>query len=93
MELSRGVKSILRFVFSILFLVLITLVDALFSGLSTTVERIISLLLLVLPGVAGVVYGILSIMRKELRSWVAILGILLNGLFAVFHLFVISFAG
>ena len=93
MELSRGVKSILCFVFSILFLVLITLFDALFSGLSTTVERIISLLLLVLPGVAGVVYGILSIMRKELRSWVAILGILLNGLFAVFHLFIISFAG
>ena len=93
MDLSRGVKSILCFVFSILFLVLITLFDALFSGLSTTVERIISLLLLVLPGVAGVVYGILSIMRKELRSWVAILGILLNGLFAVFHLFIISFAG
>jgi len=93
MEFNLGVKSILCFVFSILFLTLITLFDALFSGFSTTAERIISFLLLVLPGVVGVGYGILSIMRKELRSWVAILGILLNALFALFHLFVISFAG
>lgn len=93
MELNLGVKSILCFVFSVLLLVLMTLFDALFSGLSTATERVIGLLFLVLPGVVGVVYGILSIIRKELRTWAAILGILLNALFALFHLFVISFAG
>jgi hypothetical protein len=54
---------------------------------------VISLLLLVLPGVVGVVYGCLSIARKESKSWVAYLGILLNVLFVLFQLFVISFAG
>ncbi|MEP7136448.1 MAG: hypothetical protein ABI904_16080 [Chloroflexota bacterium] len=93
MELNLGVKSIICFVFSVLLLVLITLFDALLSGLSTVTERVISLLLLVLPGIVGVAYGILSIIRKELRTWVAILGIFLNALFALFHLFVISFAG
>jgi hypothetical protein len=51
------------------------------------------LLLLVLPGVVGIAYGILSITRKEAKSWVAAIGILLNALFTLFQLFVISFAG
>ncbi len=53
----------------------------------------ISLLLLVLPAVIGVVFGILSIVRKESSRWIGILGILLNTLFAGFHLFLLSFAG
>ena len=93
MRLSLGVKSVFLFVLSVVFLTLLTLFESSLLGLSLTAERVISLLLLVVPGVVGVVYGALSIARKESKRWIAILGILLNGLFALFQLFVISFAG
>ena len=92
MNLGFGTKSILLFGLSILFLVLLTLFDSSLSALSFTEQRVIGFLLLVLPGIAGIVYGVVSLKRKE-KPWVAILGILLNSLFALFQLFVISFAG
>jgi hypothetical protein len=52
-----------------------------------------SALLLIVPGLIGVILGATSLRRKELPRWVAILGILLNGLFVLFHTFVLSFAG
>jgi len=93
MKLSLGVKSLALLLLSTLFLVLLTLFDSSLIGLSLPAERTISLLLLVLPAMIGIVFGILSITRKESRRWVGILGILLNTLFAVFHLFLLSFAG
>jgi hypothetical protein len=93
MKLSLGVKSLVLLLLSTLFLVLLTLFESSLTGLSLTAERIISLLLLVLPATIGVVFGILSVVRKESRRWIAILGILLNALFAAFHLFLLSFAG
>jgi len=93
MNLSLGAKAIALFGLSVLFLVLLTLFEPSLSGMSLTAEEAISALLLILPGVIGVAFGILSIFRKESRLWMAILGILLNGLFALFHIFVISFAG
>lgn len=93
MELGLGSKSILLFVISLIFLILLTLFESLLSGLSLIAERIISVLLLVVPALLGVVLGAMSLRRKESRSWVAIIGILLNSLFALFHIFVISFAG
>ena len=93
MNLNLGVKSILLFVLSIVFLGLLTLFETALVGLTITTERIISLLLLVLPGLVGVVYGVLGIVRKESRVWVAYLGVVLNALFALFQLLVISFAG
>ena len=35
----------------------------------------------------------LSLARREAKRWMAILGIVLNGLFACFHAFLLSFAG
>jgi hypothetical protein len=93
MKISLGLKSLSLFLVSVLFLVFLTLFETSLSGLSLTAERIISLLLLVLPAMLGIVFGIMSIVRKESRRWIGILGILLNALFAVFHLFVLSFAG
>jgi hypothetical protein len=93
MKQSFGAKSILLFVLSILFLFLLTLFESSLVALSTAAERIISLVLLVLPGVIGVIYGVRSIIRKESRMWMAAIGILLNGLFALFHLIVLLFAG
>ena len=93
MNLSLGAKSIALFGLSVLFLVLLTIFESLLSGMSLAAEKAISILLLVLPGVIGVAFGILGIIRKESRLWMAILGILLNGFFALFHIFVLSFAG
>ena len=93
MNLSLAAKSIALFVFSVLSLILLTLFESSLSGISLPAERAISALFLVLPGVVGTVLGILSILRKEAQRWMAILGMLLNALFALFHIFVISFAG
>jgi len=93
MKLNLGTKSLLLFLLSVLFLVLLTLFESSLTGLSLTAERIISLLLLVVPAMIGVLFGVLSIIRKESRLWMGILGIVLNTLFALFHLVVLSFAG
>ena len=74
-------------------LVLLTLFESSLVGLSTTTERVISFLLLVLPGIIGIMFGILGVTRKESKRWIAYIGILLNTLFVLFHLFVLSFAG
>ena len=93
MKLTLAAKSIALFGLSVLFLMLLTLFESLLSGISLTAEKALSALLLVLPGLIGISFGVLSIARKESKRWMAILGILLNGLFALFHILVISFAG
>jgi len=93
MNMSLGAKSLALLVLSVLFLLLITLFESSLSGMSLTAEKILSTLLLVLPAVMGIVFGVLSLNRKEASRWMAIMGILLNALFALFQIFVISFAG
>ena len=91
--MSLAAKSLVLFAVSVLFLILITLFESSLSGMSLTAEKLLSALLLVLPGVIGIVLGVLSLLRKESSRWMAALGILLNALFALFQIFVISFAG
>ena len=93
MNSSLGAKSIFFFILSVLLLIPLTLFESSLAGLSLSAEKMLSLLLLVLPAVIGAVFGVLSIVRKESSRWIGILGILLNTLFAVFHLFLLSFAG
>ena len=93
MALGLGVKSILLFVLSCVFLLVLTILESLLSGLSLTTERIITAILLILPGLVGIIFGAMSLRRKELPRWVAILGILLNGGFVLFHVFLLAFAG
>lgn len=93
MNMSLGAKSLALFAVSVLFLLFITLFESSLSGMSLTAEKIFSALLLVLPGVIGIVLGVLGLLRKESGRWMAFLGILLNALFALFQVFVISFAG
>jgi hypothetical protein len=93
MKSSLGAKSIFLFLLSVLFLALLTLFESSLAGLSLTTERILSLLLLVVPAVIGIVFGVLSILRKESRPWIGMLGMLLNTLFALFQLLLVSFAG
>ena len=85
--------SVVLFLVSLAMLLLLTLFESAFLGMPTAVERIVSGLLLVLPAVIGVVLGVLSLYRKEPKPWIAIAGILLNAIFAIFNLLVLSFAG
>ena len=50
------------FMVSIVFLVLLTVFEASFSGMPVTAERIISGLVLVLPGILGAIFGLLSLL-------------------------------
>ena len=93
MNMSLGAKSLALFAVSVLFLILITLFESSPSGMSLTAEKVFSALLLVLPGAIGIVLGVLGLLRKESGRWMAVLGILLNALFALFQILVISFAG
>ena len=93
MNLSFGMRSLWLFALSVVFLVLLTLFESLLAGLSSSMERLVSFLLLVAPGMLGVSVGVLGVVRKESKTWLAYLGILLNALFALFHLLVLSFAG
>ena len=93
MNMGLGAKSLALFAVSVLFLILITLFEASLSGMSLTAEKLLSALILVVPAVIGMVLGVLAIKRKEPNRWMAILGILLNTLLALFQIFVISFAG
>ena len=90
---NLGAKSLALFAVSVLLLILLTLFESLLLNLSITGERILSFLMLVLPAVIGVVLGVLGIRAREDKSWLSVLGIVLNALFAIFHLFVLSFAG
>jgi len=93
MSLPNGVKSLALFAFSIIALLLLTLFESALSGISISTERIISFVLLVLPSLAGLGFGVFGLIKKEPRKWVSIAGIILNGTFAAFMTFVLSFAG
>ena len=93
MKMGLGGKSLALFALCVLFLVLLTMFESSLSELSLTVERTLSLLLLVVPALIGVVIGVLGIRRREVRLWMSFLGIVLNALFALFFVFLLSFAG
>jgi hypothetical protein len=93
MKSSLASKSMLLFLVSLAMLWILTLFESFLSGLTTSVERLLSALILVLPAAVGVVFGILSLRRKEPKPWIAIAGILLNGAFALFNILVLGFSG
>jgi hypothetical protein len=93
MKLSLAAASLLLFTISLLILVLLTTFESSLPEMSLDVERAISALFLLLPVLIGLALGILSLFRRDGKRWLAVLGILLNGLFACFHAFLLSFAG
>lgn len=93
MKLSLAARSLVMLLVSVVILILLTVFESSLTSLSVSTERWLSLILLVLPAVMGLVFGVLSVIRREPRRWVGILGIVLNALFALFHLFLLSFAG
>ena len=93
MKWSYATASLALFLISLFFLVLLTLFESMLVNLSLTTERVISAFLLIIPGIIGVIFGVLSLLRNEGRRWMATAGILLNAIFATFNLLVLSFAG
>jgi hypothetical protein len=93
MKRNFASTSILMFILSLAMLWVLTLFESFVSGLTTNMERLVSVLILVLPATVGVGFGVLSLRRKEPKPWIAIAGILLNGAFAIFNILVLSFAG
>lgn len=85
--------SLLLFGVSILLLIGLTVFESALVGASQSVERVITFLALALPAAVGSVFGGLSLARREGKTWQALAGLLLNALFALFHLAVLLFAG
>jgi hypothetical protein len=93
MKLSFASSSLLLIGVSIVLLIAFTLFESALVGMSLGTERLVSFLgLVLLPGI-GVVFGMISLARKEGQTGLAVTGMILNALFAIFHLMVILFAG
>ncbi len=93
MKLSLATGSLILFGLSIVVLVVLTLFESALVGVSLATERLMTLLGLVLPAAIGIVLGIISLVRREGRTGLAIIGVFLNSLFALFHLMIVFFAG
>ena len=93
MKASLAGGSWLLLALSILLLVALTAIEPAMVGMSAGMEKAITFLLLVLPAAAGAGLGVLSLVRREGRVWLASLGTVLNALFALFHLLLLLFAG
>jgi hypothetical protein len=90
---SLATVSLVMFGLSILFLLAWTASESAFVGMSSVAERIVTFALLVLPAGIGAVFGLTSLMYKEGHRRLALMGIILNTLFALFHLMIVLFAG
>jgi len=91
MKLSQ--VSLFLFGASVVLLVALTLFESVLVGMSLGIERLVTFLLLILPAGIGAILGALSLLRKEGRIWLAVTGVVLNTLFALFHLMIVLFAG
>lgn len=93
MRATLAASSLLLFGLSVFFLAALTLSEGMLVGFAPQGERILTFLLLVLPPGIGAILGVLSLKREKGRAWIAGTGILLNTLFALFHLMIVLLAG
>ncbi|HET6597632.1 MAG TPA: hypothetical protein VFG81_18550 [Anaerolineales bacterium] len=93
MKRSLALVSLVLFGVSALLLLVWTASESAFLGMTAVAERIVAFVMLVVPAGLGAVFGVMSLIRKEGQKGLAIAGVLLNTLFAGFHLLVVLFAG
>jgi hypothetical protein len=93
MKLSLAGGSMLIFVLCVALLAGLTLLESALAGMSFGAQRLVTLLGLVVPAIFGAGLGVMSLVRREGRMWFAVAGVVLNTLFALFHLAIILFAG
>ena len=90
---TLAARSLLIFALSVILLAAFTFSETSLGAMPAATQRGIAFLGLILPAGVGCVLGAISLVRKEGRAWLAVTGIALNGLFAVFHLLIVLFAG
>ena len=78
MKLSLAVRSLIIFAVSVILLVVLTLAESAMVGMSLGMERLITIVTLVLVPAVGAVFGLMSLVRKEGRALMAITAMLLN---------------
>jgi len=93
MTRSLAGRSLLLGGVSLLLLAALTVFESALAGVSPGVQRLLTLLVLVLPAGTGAGLGVMSLMRREGKAWQALTGVVLNTIFAVFHLAIVLFAG
>ena len=93
MKRSLATLSLLLFGLSVILLFAWTASESVFMGMSVAAERVVTFVMLVLPAGIGAVLGAMSLMQREGKTALAFMGIVLNTLFALFHLMLILFAG
>jgi hypothetical protein len=86
-------RSILLLAFSIFNLIAITIFESVLVGASQGTQRLVTLVMLVLPPFIGFLYGVQSLRTNEPQRGLAIAGTLLNALFGLFHIVIVFFAG
>lgn len=85
--------ALILFLMSIVLLGVVTLFESALFGISPVAERLLTFLLLVLPAGTGAALGAVSLARREGRTWLAVILVVVNALFALFHLMIVLFAG
>ena len=93
MQRSYARTSLILFGASVLLLIVLTMFEAALVGASQAMERIITVLALILPAGVGSIFGALSLAHQEGKTWLALAGFILNVSFALFHLAILLFAG
>ena len=78
---------------AVAFLITGVLLDSTLASIPNGTQRMITVLLIVLPTLVGTVLGLVALFRKPVRWLLAILAVLLNGLTALFFFAIVSFAG
>ncbi len=69
------------------------ILDSALASLSLTLQRWIVVVTLILPATLGMIMGMLALRQRSDRWLVALISIILNGLFALFYLALLGIAG
>jgi hypothetical protein len=85
--------SLILFGVSLLLLVALTLFESALINVAPATERLLTFLLLVVPAALGAACALMSLRRREGRTALAVAGVVLNSLFALFHLMIVLLAG
>jgi hypothetical protein len=93
MKLFLAQRSLLLLGISVLLLLLLTRFESALPVMSPGAERAFTFLVLVVPAAVGSFLGVMSLVLKEGRTWMAGTGAVLNALFALFHVALLLFAG
>lgn len=89
-----GIYSIVLIFVPVLSIFVLTFIlEPLVSNLSNTIQRIMMVLLLLLPAVLGFVFAIIGLFKKESRKWMHVLGLIINLLESLYFGLLVLIAG